>query len=1155
MWDSNVYKVKEVIKSRHYLVTVGEWTGIQGETIFANIYGPQGIAQKRELWNDLANLKNCKKGSWIVFGDFNVVRREDERYNSHFCRYSARDFNQFIFNSGLCDLKMGGFRFTYFCQRDCKLSKLDRFLVSHNLINLFPQLAAIALPRDLSDHCPIVLQTEVVDFGKTPFRFFNSWMFRKDFDLIVKNTWAKFRGFGTPDRYLMAKLKFLKNEIRKWRALEHLKETGALQGAKNRMEEIDKIAETRDLSLSELADRKDCFQKLVEFEKIASCDLKQRARLKWSIDGDENTKFFHAFVNNKKQKNCIRGLNINGSWTTNADLIKKEIMLFYKRKFAEKWKQRPKLTSPHFRTLSAEDCSFLEMPFSLEEIKQAVWDCGSEKAPGPDGFTFKFVKKYWDVLSNDVLRLMKYFEVMGHLEIGCNSSFITLVPKVKDPLNLSDYRPISLIGCTYKIIAKTLANRLKRVIGNSIDEVQTAFIEGRNILEGPLVMNEICAWAKKQKKNILLFKADFEKAFDSVNWCFLNDIMAQMGYGDKWRMWIMGCLRSARASILVNGSPTKEFSMEKGVRQGDPLSPFLFIMVMEGLNVVMKEARIKGLFTGIKIPHESLTISHLFYADDALFVGEWCKSNIKNLARILRCFFISSGLRVNFHKSKVFGVGVDPQVVAQWAAPLGCSPAYLPFSYLGVPVGANMRLKKNWTPVIDRFQAKLSTWKAKSLSFGGRLTLIKAVLGSLPTYYFSLFVAPLGVLNDLEKLRRKFLWGGVDAKKSIHWVSWDRVTAEKKSGGLGVGSLKAFNRALIVKWWWRFRVEKPTIWSKTIKGIHNLANKPANYLAKKTIPGVWNQIAGISEELDVNGLSIDEMLVKKVGSGRNTLFWLDKWIGDSALKSKFPMLYNLESRKRSTVADRVSGVGFVWDRDTNLLSSDQLSELHQLRRLLGSCCLVDEPDQWICPWSPDGKFHVDIIRSRLDNIASSRSSIDGPFIEWIPEVPTKVLSCIWKANLDRLPTKVELEKRGISLDSTLCVHCINGVDASDHILVNCSYAKVVWQSIFHWCKIHSSHFTKVGDLISFASHWGNSPKKRKRLICIVYGTLWWLWKSRCDGLFNSRCIPPASLAENSKSLVYTWLKFRGSKSSVNWFRVWKKDKIANESPKRTTITM
>ena len=333
------------------------------------------------------------------------------------------------------------------------------------------------------------------------------------------------------------------------------------------------------------------------------------------------------------------------------------------------------------------------------------------------------------------------------------------MPKRKDPTSLADFRPISLIGCIYKIISKALSNRFKKVIGSVIDEVQSAYVEGRNILDGPLIVNEVCSWAKKLKKKILLFKVDFDKAFDSVNWGYLDSVLLQMGFGNKWRSWIHACLSSARASVVVNGCPTDEFNMSKGVRQGDPLSPFLFIVAMEGLNVALKTAKDKGLFKGVTIPGCSLELSHLFYADDALFMGDWSNNNIKNLARILRCFHATSGLKVNFSKSKGFGIGASDTEKTEWAAILGCVAGSLPFQYLGVPVGANMNLIKNWKPVPDRFNSKLSIWKSRNLSFGGRITLVKAVLGSLPTFYLSLFKAPQGVLESLEKIRRRFLWG------------------------------------------------------------------------------------------------------------------------------------------------------------------------------------------------------------------------------------------------------------------------------------------------------------------------------------------------------------------------------------------------------------
>lgn len=203
-----------------------------------------------------------------------------------------------------------------------------------------------------------------------------------------------------------------------------------------------------------------------------------------------------------------------------------------------------------------------------------------------------------------------------------------------------------------------------------------------------------------------------------------------------------GCLNSSRTSVLINSSPTCGFQISKGVRQVDPLSPFLFIISMEGLNVALEAAKEKGIFKGIQIPNHGPILTHLLYADDALFVGEWSKSNLKHLAKILKRFNASSGLKVNFNKSKVFVIDASVRETENWTSILGCEAGSLPFNYVRVPVGANMNLNKNWKPIIDKIQSKISSWKSKSLSFGRRLTLITSVLGNLPTYFFSLCLNP-----------------------------------------------------------------------------------------------------------------------------------------------------------------------------------------------------------------------------------------------------------------------------------------------------------------------------------------------------------------------------------------------------------------------------
>jgi hypothetical protein len=360
------------------------------------------------------------------------------------------------------------------------------------------------------------------------------------------------------------------------------------------------------------------------------------------------------------------------------------------------------------------------------------------------------------------MRFVSEFHRNGKLAKGINSTFIALIPKIDNPQRLNDFRPISLVGSLYKILAKVLANRLRLVIGSVVSESQTAFVRDRQILDGVLIANEAVDEARRSKKELMLFKVDFEKAYDYVDWGYLDGVMGKMSFPVMWRKWMKECVCTATASILVNGSPTEEFPLERGLRQGDPLSPFLFLLAAEGLNVLMEAVVVSNLFTGYSIGvQDHVVVSHLQFADDTLLVGAKSWANVRALRAVLVLFETMSGLKVNFNKSMLVGVNIPDSWLGEAASVLCCRVGKIPFLYLRLSIGGDPRRLVFWDPVVARLKSRLSGWKSRFLSFGGRLVLLKSVLTSLPVYALSFFKAPSGIISSIESLLIKKKLGGV----------------------------------------------------------------------------------------------------------------------------------------------------------------------------------------------------------------------------------------------------------------------------------------------------------------------------------------------------------------------------------------------------------
>ena len=399
-----------------------------------------------------------------------------------------------------------------------------------------------------------------------------------------------------------------------------------------------------------------------------------------------------------------------------------------------------------------------------------------------------------------------------------NVTFLALIPKKPGAQECKDFCPISLVTRMYKIIAKVLANRLSRVLSKLISASQNAFIGGRQILDSVLVANESLDSHMKSGSPGMLCKLDIEKDYDHVNWNFLLYMLRRCGFSERWRQWIYTCVSTARFSVLVNGRAHGFFSTSRGLRQGDPLSPLLFIIVMEALSRMLERAVTGGYISGFSMGDSTgveLSISHSLFADDTLIFCGADSEQAWHLQGVFIWFQAISGLKINLSKSELVPVGPVPNV-PEMAGILGCSVASLPLTYLGLPLGASFKMKSIWVGVVERMEKRLAGWKMLYLSKGGRVTLIKSTLSSIPTYYLSLFPIPMSIARRIEKLQRDFLWGGLEDEQKFHLVNWQQVCTPLHSGGLGIRNMAIFNKALLGKWLWRYSREPASLWRQVI---------------------------------------------------------------------------------------------------------------------------------------------------------------------------------------------------------------------------------------------------------------------------------------------------------------------------------------------------
>jgi hypothetical protein len=298
-------------------------------------------------------------------------------------------------------------------------------------------------------------------------------------------------------------------------------------------------------------------------------------------------------------------------------------------------------------------------PFTVEEVKKAVFSIGDFKAPGPDGLHAVFYKQFWDICGHEITQEVLQALNSGVIPDGWNDTTIVLIPKVENPEKITQYRPISLCNVIYKIISKMLALRLKLILPEVIAPTQSAFVPGRLITDNVLVAYESIHMIKNKKKGAsgaCAVKLDMHKAYDRVEWIFLENMMRKLGFAERWISLMMACVSSVRYQVRFNSEETDSFIPTRGLRQGDPLSPYLFLLCAEGLSSLLLYEEEVGGIDGVRVCRNAPSVSHLLFADDSLILMKADMTNATSLQQVLDTYCTNSGQMVSLAKSSIFSL-------------------------------------------------------------------------------------------------------------------------------------------------------------------------------------------------------------------------------------------------------------------------------------------------------------------------------------------------------------------------------------------------------------------------------------------------------------------------------------------------------------------
>ncbi|XP_039135720.1 uncharacterized protein LOC120273142 [Dioscorea cayenensis subsp. rotundata] len=1025
-------------------------TSMDGPWILSIVYNFQILAFQKTLWNTLSRISGTRL-PWILTGDFNAVLSESEFH--------------------------GGSRFTWCNNRTglaCRWARLDRFLINSDWATHFSSIHNRHLPRASSDHSPLLLEARSYAHSKNPVFHFDNYC------------------SSSPIYSFHHCISRAKHNLIAW----HVASLRPIDIEITNLEAEITATEERDLSLPDPWNHlwlRSLRNRLTALLRQNSIFWAQRARMQWINQGDVNSAFFHRVVRARQVKSKIHSLrDNNGNIFTLHDDIENEFLSFYHNLWASS--SSPTLDyvlsviPDDLPALLFDDKDELIKPVTKGEVFRTLRSMSRGKSPGPDGFNAEFYLFYWNILGDHIFKAITHFFDTAKIPNSWGKTFVVFIPKIEHPQKVSDFRPISLCNVCYKIVSKVLAARLKIVLPELIGPEHTGFLAGRSTVDNILVVQEIVHSMETDKTSPprMLLKVDIEKAFDTINWNLILATLQRMCFPAIWIKWIESCLSSAFFSLLINGRPSRWITSSRGVRQGDPISPLLFILASQNLSAILNHALYINFIPGFDV-RLTRNINHLMFADDLLIISKASRQSARNILFCLNLYASISGQNPNLNKSALFLPSwFNRKISKSIALILNIKVGNFPFTYLGAPISPFRLPVHQFRSLVNNAEAAISKWNHSPISQAGRITLINSSIFSLPVYFLSIFHLPDSILDSISKLARRFLWGRHGGGQSFHSIGWHVSTLSKSEGGLGLRNLRNARTALMAKHAFSIANNSDKIWVSI-------------FLHKYPHWCIWNSCSHSSDSSLHKAISKTMSVIKQnfhLATCNPNLVnvWEDPWLLDLPLNYK-PTFINMN------VIDDLAVNSFISE---NTFNSNACSELFggSLSRVVLNETNFDihASNDWV--WRPISSkaTTVAVVYDFVNSGRTSQLVWNGWQIIWKLKVVPRVKVFLWKLAHGKLPTGNYLFNLNIGPVS-LCHFCNIHPENSTHLFWECRNSVSCWLITLNWLGLDHSFLTqlKQGSWLTCNLHCNIKCDFAKAFLASV---AYHIWSARCNFLFR-----------------------------------------------------